>query len=137
MKNKLNKILVFIVLVAMMSSSALAVLPTQGNQTTPSIYSHQRKVQPFVLDNFKIIEATLNHLGVTNEELTAFIKQGKKLEDVLKIKKISIKKFKKEVIKEYYKAVDEGLLQKQINEEQASQLKNAIKETIKGWLPKK
>jgi hypothetical protein len=93
--------------------------------------------QPFVLDNFKVIERTLKCFGVDSTELANYIKEGKKLEDVLRAERISTKKFKRQVLKEYYKAVEEGVANKQLTEEQAKQLKMAIKETVKGWLPRK
>lgn len=90
----------------------------------------------FTLNNFIIIQTTLEKLGISNDELEKLIKQGKNLEQVLKEKDISVRKFKKEVLKEYYKAVDEGIEKRLITPEEGKKLKSAIKETIKGWLPK-
>lgn len=110
---------------------------TQTPQTAPGSSSNGKKTQPFILDNFKVIEATLGHFGVDSAKLADYIRQGKKLEDVLKAEKISVKKFKKQVVTEYFKAVEQGLDEGQLTEEQANQLKNAIQETVKGWLPRK
>ncbi len=90
----------------------------------------------FTLNNFIIIQSTLEKLGVPNDELEVLIKQGKNLQQVLKEKNIPVKKFKKEVLKEYYKAVDEGIDRNLISPEEGKRLKSAIKETIKNWLPK-
>ena len=95
------------------------------------------KPQPFALDNFKVIQATLAGCGVDEQELAAYIKQGKKLEDVLKEEKISTRKFKKRVLKEYCKVIDQAVKDGQLTNEQGAQLKEAIKETVKNWLPKK
>lgn len=148
MRQKVIKTIAFIVLVGMMCGSAFATeqgmpvqqgAPTQEpvKQTTPSTYSNEKKSQPFILDNFKVIEMTLNHFGVDNTKLADYIKQGKKLEDVLKAERISVRRFKKRVVEEYFKAVEEGVANKQLTTEQANQLKTAIKETVKGWLPRK
>ena len=96
-----------------------------------------QKQKPFMLDNFKVIATTLGRFGVDEAKLTTYIKEGKKLEDVLRIEKISTRKFKKAIIKEYNKVVDEGVKNKQITCEQSKQLKSAIKQTIKDWLPQK
>ena len=93
--------------------------------------------KPFTLDHFKMIVNTLKKMGVEEQEIVTYIKEGKKLEEILKTKRINPKKFKKCIIKEYYKAVDEAQKNGQITTEQAKQLKCAIKETIKNWLPKK
>ncbi len=95
-----------------------------------------QKAKPFMLDNFKVIANTLAGLGVDEAKLTSYIKEGKKLEDVLKAEKISTRKFKKCVIKEYNRVVDQAVKNKQLTCEQAKQLKAAIKQTIKNWLPK-
>lgn len=110
---------------------------TQAPQTTPGTYSNGKKAQPFILDNFKVIEMTLNHFGVDRAKLADYIKQGKKLEDVLKAERISVRRFKNQVVKEYFKVVEDGLANNQLTEEQADQLKAAIRETVKGWLPRK
>ncbi|WP_054743796.1 hypothetical protein [Cellulosilyticum ruminicola] len=94
------------------------------------------KPKPFALDNFKVIQATLAGCGVDEQELAAYIKQGKKLEDVLKEEKISTRKFKKRVLKEYCKVIDQAVKDGQLTNEQGAQLKEAIKETVKNWLPK-
>jgi len=154
MRRKEIKIIAFSVLVCMMCGSVFATVTTPAGQTaaptqvprptptptptpTPSTQPNEKKDQPFILDNFKVIEMTLNHFGVDSIKLANYIKQGKKLEDVLKAEKISVKKFKKQVVEEYFKAVQEGIANEQLTEEQASQLKSAIKETVKGWLPRK
>lgn len=92
--------------------------------------------KPFTLDHFKMIVNTLKKMGVEEQEIVTYIKEGKKLEEILKTKRINPKKFKKCIIKEYYKTVDEAQKNGQITAEQAKQLKCAIKETIKNWLPK-
>lgn len=137
MKIKISKYLFGVILVSMIGSTAFAAQQPNHRRESPTTTQENKNGQPFVLDNFKVIETTLDHLGVKNDELTILIRQGKKLEDVLKEKKIPVKKFKKEVIKEYYRAVDEGIANKQLTTEQSDQLKAAIKETVKGWLPKK
>ena len=93
--------------------------------------------KPFALDHFKMIVNTLKKMGVEENEIVTYIKEGKKLEDILKAEKINPKKFKKCITKEYFKVVDEAQKNGQITCEQAKQLKAAIKETIKNWLPKK
>ncbi len=105
--------------------------PTPCPETAP-----EQKNKPFMLDNFKVIANTLAGLGVDEAKLTCYIKEGKKLEEVLKLEKISTRKFKKCVIKEYNKVVDNAVKNKQLTCEQAKQLKVAIKQTIKNWLPK-
>lgn len=93
--------------------------------------------KPFTLDHFKMIVNTLKRMGLEEKEIVTYIKEGKKLEEILKAEKISPKKFKKCIIKEYCKEVDVAQKNGQITAEQAKQLKCAIKETIKNWLPKK
>ncbi len=95
------------------------------------------KPKPFALDNFKVIQATLASCGVDGQELAEYIKQGKKLEDVLKAENISVSKFKKRVLKEYCKVINEAVKSGQLTNEQGAQLKDAIKDTVKNWLPKK
>ena len=95
------------------------------------------KQKPFTLDHFKMIVSALKKMGVEENQIVTYIKEGKKLEDILKAEKISTKKFKKCIIKEYFKVVDEAVKNGQITVEQCKQLKSAIKETIKNWLPKK
>ena len=95
------------------------------------------KQKPFTLDHFKMITNALKKMGVSENQIVSYIKDGKKLEDILKAEKISTKKFKKCITKEYFKVVDEAVNNGQITTEQSKQLKGAIKETIKNWLPKK
>lgn len=111
------------------------VAPTVKPAPAPKAQTEQKE-KPFMLDNFKVIANTLAGLGVDEAELTSYIKEGKKLEDVLKLEKISTRKFKKCIIKEYNKVVDEAVKNKQLTCEQGKQLKVAIKQTIKNWLPK-
>jgi hypothetical protein len=120
-----------------MPTSTGAPASTQVPQTNSGNYSNGKKSQPFVLDNFKVIEMTLSHFGVDSTKLADYIRQGKKLEDVLKAERISVRRFKRKIIEEYYKAVEEGVANNQLTEEQADKLKSAIKETVKGWLPRK
>ncbi len=113
--------------------------PTMVPSTKPGPCTkpaQDQKAKPFMLDNFKVIANTLAGLGVDEAKLTSYIKEGKKLEDVLKAEKISTRKFKKCVIKEYNRVVDQAVKNKQLTCEQAKQLKAAIKQTIKNWLPK-
>ena len=113
--------------------------PTMVPSTKPAPCTKptpDQKAKPFMLDNFKVIANTLAGLGVDEAKLTSYIKEGKKLEDVLKAEKISTRKFKKCVIKEYNRVVDQAVKNKQLTCEQAKQLKAAIKQTIKNWLPK-
>ena len=91
--------------------------------------------KPFMLDHFKMIVNTLKKLGVEEKQVVTYIKEGKKLEDILKAEKIKPKKFKKCILKEYNKVVDEAQKKGQITCEQSKQLKAAIKETINHWLP--
>ncbi|PHV71428.1 hypothetical protein CS063_05100 [Sporanaerobium hydrogeniformans] len=128
--------------ISVIALAGLLALPSLAASTTPapsSAPTTQESIQskPFVLDNFKVIATTLNRLGVSKEDLLTYIQEGKKLEDVLALRKISAKKFKKVVLNEYFKVVDEGVAMKQLSAEQAAQLKAAIQETVKGWLPKK
>lgn len=120
--------------VAPSSKPSPSVTPGPKATACPKTPMNQKE-KPFMLDNFKVIANTLAGLGVDEAELTSYIKEGKKLEDVLKIEKISTKKFKKCIIKEYNKVVDEAVKNKQLTCEQGKQLKIAIKQTIKNWLP--
>ena len=70
------------------------------------------------------------------KEIATYIKDGKKLEDILVAEKISPKKFKKCILKQYCKAIDQGVKDGQITKEQSKQLKVAVKETVQNWLPK-
>ncbi len=136
---KLTKKVIGYILIGLLALPSFAS-PASSPSTQPTqqpTQQQQNKVNPFVLDNFKVIATTLKDLGVTQDELMTYIREGKKLEDVLKVRKIPVKKFKKTVLIEYYKVVDEGVAKKQLSEEQATQLKTAIQETVKGWLPKK
>lgn len=90
----------------------------------------------FVLDNFKVIQCTLNKLGVSNTELDGLIKQGKSLSDVLREKKINTNKFKRTLMKEYNCAIKDALQAKKISKDEAKMLKSTIKQKVKGWQPK-
>ena len=91
----------------------------------------------FTLDHFKMIVNALKKVGVEENQIVAYIKDGKKLDEILKLEKINTKKFKKCLTKEYFAVVDEAVKNGQITEEQSKQLKAAIKETVANWLPKK
>ena len=93
--------------------------------------------KPFMLDHFKMIVVTLKKMGVEEKQIVTHIKEGKKLEDILQKENIKPKKFKRCIIKEYNKAIDEAQKSGQITCEQSKQLKAAVKETIKNWLPNK
>ena len=95
------------------------------------------KQKSFTLDHFKMIINALKKMGVKENQIITYVKEGKKLEDILKAERINTKKFKKCITKEYFKVVDEAVKNGQITAEQSKQLKAAIKETIKNWLPKK
>lgn len=117
-----------------------SIAPRPGSTTNPSTTdapNQSRQTKPFTLDNFKVIENTLKCFGVDSRELAQYIKQGKKLEEVLKEERISVKKFKKQILREYYKTIDEAIMNKQLTQKQSTQLKKAIKDTVKGWLPRK
>lgn len=141
MKQKLSQKWLCAILATMIALPIVAG-PIQASQTSPSVYQKQmqetkEKQMPFMLDNFKVIQQTLENLGVTPQQLEQAIKEGKKLEEVLMQYKISTSKFKRMAIKEYYKAVNEGLEKGQLTKEQATQLKQAIKATVKQWFCKK
>ena len=91
----------------------------------------------FVIDNFKVIQATLQKLGIQPEELEGMIKEGKKLPEVLELKNIPVAKFKKVLLKQYYAAINEGVENKQITKEEAKMLRSAIKEKVMSWLQTK
>lgn len=97
----------------------------------------KQQQKPFTLDHFKMIVNALKKVGVEESQIVVYIKEGKKLEDILKAEKINTKKFKKYLMKEYFAVVDEAVKNGQITAEQSKQLKAAIKETIANWLPKK
>ena len=109
-----------------------------GNQKKPEDNQNTRgKVyvcKPFVLDHFGVIKDSLKEFGVSGEEVASYIREGKKLEEVLKLEKISVKSFKKEVIKQYNTRVKQGVKEGALTKEQAKKLKQAIKQTIKKWL---
>lgn len=107
-----------------------------GNMQKPGCQKPGCNAQkPFMLDHFKMIVNALKKLGVEEKQVVTYIKEGKKLEDILKAEKIKPKKFKKCILKEYNKVVDEAQKNGQITCEQSKQLKAAIKETINHWLP--
>lgn len=93
--------------------------------------------KPFTLDHFKMIVNALKRLGVDEKEIITYIKDGKKLDDILKAKHINPNKFKRCIIKEYCKVINEAQKNNQITCQQSKQLKATIKETIKNWLPSK
>ena len=88
----------------------------------------------FKVDNFQIIQASLQKLGIEPEELETLIKEGKKLPEILEMKEITVKKFKKVLLKEYYKVIEQGVKDKQITKTQGKMLKEAIKEKIDEWM---
>ncbi|ONI46439.1 hypothetical protein AN641_00210 [Candidatus Epulonipiscioides gigas] len=88
----------------------------------------------FTIDNFKIIQASLITLGIKQEDLEIQIKEGKKLVDVLEQGEIPVKKFKKQLVKEYSKAIKEGQKEGKLTKEEAKTLKKAIKEKVDGWM---
>ncbi len=147
MKNKKWQAVACLTLSALMSASPLMATATT---TTPTAQTQEKTdtkadakanekkaTKPFTLDHFKMIVNALKTLGVSEQDIVTYIKEGKKLEDILKAEKIKPKKFKKAILKEYYKALDEAEKQNLITDEQEKQLKTAIKETVKNWLPKK
>ncbi len=88
----------------------------------------------FTIDNFKIIQQALITLGIPQDELEAQIKEGKKLVEVLETADIPIKKFKKQLYKEYTKAIKEGTKEGKLTKEEAKTLKKAIKEKVDSWM---
>lgn len=111
--------------------------PNKGCASKKTDDKQEAPQKTFTLDHFKMIVCTLKQLGMEDQEIASYIKQGKKLEDILEAKKISPKKFKKCIIKQYNKVIDEGVKEGQLTKEQSKQLKCAIKETVKNWLPNK
>jgi len=88
----------------------------------------------FTIDNFKVIQSALITLGVKQEDLEVQIKEGKKLVDVLESSEISVKKFRKQLIKEYSKVIKEGQNSGQLTKEEAKTLKQAVKEKVESWM---
>lgn len=117
--------------------------PEASQGAKPSVCPNTKEMpqkeqqKPFTLDHFKMIVNALKKVGVEESQIVVYIKEGKKLEDILKAEKINTKKFKKCLMKEYFAVVDEAVKNGQITSEQSKQLKAAIKETIANWLPKK
>lgn len=142
MKKKISRMMGMLLAVMLISSSIFAqAVPNTSQSTTPSTYNTEKKeVKPsapsniFVIDNFKIIQTTLDKLGVAPSELEQMIKEGKNLKQVLEVKDITVKKFKKNVLKEYYRVINEGVKNNQITSTQGEMLKKAIKEKVMGWL---
>ncbi|OON95560.1 MAG: hypothetical protein ATN31_10755 [Candidatus Epulonipiscioides saccharophilum] len=95
-----------------------------------------KKAEPgaFTIDNFKIIQSALITLGVKQEDLEIQIKEGKKLVDVLDSADITIKKFRKQLIKEYSKVIKEGKKAGQLTREEAKTLKKAVKDKVESWM---
>ncbi|OON96189.1 MAG: hypothetical protein ATN32_06630 [Candidatus Epulonipiscium fishelsonii] len=91
----------------------------------------------FSIDNFKVIQTSLEKLGVTPEELETKIKEGKKLIDVLEESEIPVKKFKKTLYKEYCKVIKEGVKSEKITKEEGKALKAAIKQKVELWMSEK
>ncbi|MGL4345281.1 MAG: hypothetical protein ACRCTE_08795 [Cellulosilyticaceae bacterium] len=125
-----------------MSVMLLCVLyanPILACNTTPRANTSTTSAcvkQPFVIDNFKIIQAALEKLGVTPTELQQMIKEGKKLGEVLEVKHIPDAKFKKVLIKEYHTVIKKGLSEGQISKEEANMLNYAVKQKVKNWSSK-
>lgn len=124
---------------SLLLASMLLTTPLLACNTTPRANTSTTSAcvkQPFVIDNFKIIQTTLEKLGVTPAELQGMIKEGKKLGDVLEIKNIPEAKFKKVLIKEYNAVIKAGLEEGQISKEEANMLKYAVKQKVKNWSSK-
>ncbi len=94
----------------------------------------QATKEAFVIDNFKIISTCLEKMGVTPQALEGMIKEGKKLPDVLTEREISIKRFKKALIKEYNTVIRQGVADERLTVEEAKVLRKAIKEKVMCWL---
>ncbi len=88
----------------------------------------------FTIDNFKIIQTTLEKLGVTPATLENQIKEGKKLVEVLEAAEIPVPKFKKQLYKEYRAAIKEGVKNKQLTKEEGKTLTKAIKQKVDAWM---
>ncbi len=88
----------------------------------------------FTIDNFQIIQKALEKLGVKPEELEKQVKEGKKLIQVLEEAEIPVKKFKKQLYKEYCAAVKEGVKADKLTKDEAKVLKKAIKEKVDAWM---
>ena len=110
--------------------------PVKPNTNKPAT-DQEATQNTFVIDNFKVIQAALQKLGVQPEELEVMIKEGKKLPEVLELKNIPVAKFKKALLKQYYSAINEGVKNKQITKEEAKMLRGAIKEKVMSWLETK
>ncbi|MEG1278034.1 MAG: hypothetical protein RSD26_08550, partial [Cellulosilyticaceae bacterium] len=96
-----------------------------------------KPVEKFTIDNFKIIQQSLEKLGVSPSELDTMIKQGKKLIDVLNEKDISVNKFRKVLYKEYCLTIKAGVKNKQITKEEGKLLEAAIKQKVMSWMKDK
>lgn len=133
MKRSITKYL-SILLASMLFASPLLACNTTPRANTSTASACVK--QPFVIDNFKIIQSALEKLGVTPTELQGMIKEGKKLGEVLAIKNIPDAKFKKVLIKEYNAVIKAGLEEGQISKEEANMLKYAVKQKVKSWSSK-
>ncbi len=88
----------------------------------------------FTIDNFQVIQKTLEKLGIPPEELEKQVKEGKKLVQVLEEGDISVKKFKKQLYKEYCAAIKEGVKSDKLTKDEGKVLKKAIKEKVDAWM---
>lgn len=93
-----------------------------------------KKSGAFTVDNFKMITQALEKLGVSEDCLNQMIKEGKNLPEVLQTKEIEVKRFKKILIKEYYKVIKQGVEDEQLTPADAKMLKYAVKQKIMSWL---
>ena len=137
---RLGKPFLMALLVVSIAASSTFAAQMPQSKTKTEIDKKQESIKEkktFVLDNFKMIASALKALGVECDELSTYIKEGKNLEDVLREEKISVRKFKKELLKAYQAEVEEAVKAGKLTSQQGKQLNAAIKETVKSWQVKK
>ncbi len=102
----------------------------QSIQTETSQESLAELYHKAGLDSPEIIIKALDNLGISKEELQAYIGQGKKVCDILQERDISTISFKKELKKEYSCKIKEAAKNKVITKKETKVLTDLLKERM-------
>lgn len=86
------------------------------------------------LDSPEVIISTLGRLGITKEELQAYVGQDKKIYDIIQEENISMRRFKRALTKEYRCRIRQATKDQVITKEEAKVLNDLLKERMKAWV---
>lgn len=140
LKMKFKKVLLTLLAIMLIGAQTLAYAdeiapegrpaPTQSEEAQENLGEIYHRAG---LDSPEVIINTLANLGISSEELQEAVGQGKKINDLLEEKKITPKKFKKALTKEYRCRIKKAAQMKVITKEEAKILNDLLKEKMNKW----